>query len=224
MTADLAPPTLFTLALGGLALVGLALLVAARRRMRRRRHMAGTSLAVAGILALAIAVSAGLLSAGLQGYARLTHEQPAANILVAKVGDRSWRVRLTWPGGESKDYDLRGDEWQVDARVLKWNGLANVAGFDTVYRLERIGGRYTDVASERAAPRTVYELNPPSRIDTWELARTFQKFLPGVDARYGSATFLPMADGALYQVTVSQSGLVARPLNDAARSAAGGWR
>jgi hypothetical protein len=40
---------------------------------------------------------------------------------------------------------------------------------------------------------------------------------------YGSATYLPMADGADYEVTVSQSGLVARPLNDAARLAVGAW-
>jgi hypothetical protein len=32
-----------------------------------------------------------------------------------------------------------------------------------------------------------------------------------------------MADGALYEVTVSQSGLIARPLNDAARDAVVGW-
>jgi hypothetical protein len=44
-----------------------------------------------------------------------------------------------------------------------------------------------------------------------------------MDALYGSATFLPMADGALYEIKVSQSGLVARPLNQAARDAVAGW-
>jgi len=32
-----------------------------------------------------------------------------------------------------------------------------------------------------------------------------------------------MADGALYEVRVSQTGLIARPLNQAARQAVGGW-
>jgi hypothetical protein len=32
-----------------------------------------------------------------------------------------------------------------------------------------------------------------------------------------------MADGALYEIKVSQSGLIARPLNQAARAAVGGW-
>ena len=51
----------------------------------------------------------------------------------------------------------------------------------------------------------------------------YRSWVPWLDALYGSATFLPMADGALYEIKVSQSGLVARPLNQAApmRSAAG---
>jgi hypothetical protein len=40
---------------------------------------------------------------------------------------------------------------------------------------------------------------------------------------YGSATYLPMSDGALYEIKVSQSGLVARPMNQAAREAVSGW-
>jgi hypothetical protein len=33
-----------------------------------------------------------------------------------------------------------------------------------------------------------------------------------------------MADGALYEIKVSQSGLLARPLNQAARAAVGSWQ
>jgi hypothetical protein len=33
-----------------------------------------------------------------------------------------------------------------------------------------------------------------------------------------------MADGAVYVVSVSASGLVVRPANEAARRAVGGWR
>jgi hypothetical protein len=44
-----------------------------------------------------------------------------------------------------------------------------------------------------------------------------------VDAVYGSATFLPMADKAAYAISASQTGLIARPLNEAARNAISGW-
>jgi hypothetical protein len=144
--------------------------------------------------------------------------------MLSRLGERHYRATLTYPSKLTQSFVLRGDEWQVDARVLKWRGLANIAGFDTVYRLERIGGRYRDIDSERGAPRTVHVLNEPARIDAWELARRYREYVPWVDALSGSATFLPMADGALYQVSVSQSGLVARPLNQAGREAVTGWR
>ena len=44
-----------------------------------------------------------------------------------------------------------------------------------------------------------------------------------VDAEYGSATFLPMADGALFTVKLSSTGLVARPENDRATIAIQDW-
>jgi hypothetical protein len=35
---------------------------------------------------------------------------------------------------------------------------------------------------------------------------------------------MPMADNALYAVSVTNSGLIARPVNEAARDATGQWR
>jgi len=47
--------------------------------------------------------------------------------------------------------------------------------------------------------------------------------LPGVDAHYGTATYVPMADGARYEVSMSRDALIARPVNDEARNAVGSW-
>jgi len=55
--------------------------------------------------------------------------------------------------------DLRGDEWQIDARVLKWRGMAVLIGFDTLYRLDRLSGRYRDITQERIGLRTVHSLS-----------------------------------------------------------------
>jgi hypothetical protein len=157
-------------------------------------------------------------------YQRLTHEQPAAQVQLKRVGDRHYSAKLTYPSGLSQEYELLGDEWQVDARLLKWTGIANLLGFDTVYRIERLSGRYTDVAQEKTAPRTVHALAVPDTVDVWDLARRGRQWVPFIDALYGSATFVPMADGASYQVIVSQTGVGARPLNDAAKQAVGGWK
>jgi hypothetical protein len=205
-------------------LLGLALLRSGARRLGELRFAACAAHGTLGLAALLAAAAVGLLGANLLSYERLTHEQPVARAAFARAGDQQFNATLTFPSGEARGYVLRGDDWQIDARVLKWRGAANLLGFDTIYRLERISGRYDDAERERTAPRTVYDLHPPERLDAWVLARAWHTWLPWVDALYGSAAYVPMADGAAYEVTVSQSGLVARPLNGEAHLAIGGWK
>ncbi len=204
-------------------LLGLLFVIAAVRQMRRRRIVGAVLRGTSALALFLIAACALLLALGLRGYSALSGEQAAAQIQFNRAGDRRFDVVLTYPSGQSEKFTLRGDDWQVDGRVLKWNRFANILGFDALYRLERIGGRYDSIADERSAPRTVYALHAAAAIDVWELARRYRDRLPWVDALYGSATFLPMADGAVYEISVSQSGLLARPLNQAASKAIGGW-
>ena len=213
----------FTALIAVFALVGILFLFAAVRRLRRRRLLGGVLNGATALVLILLSVCAALIGANLRTYQRLSFEQPAGELQFTRTGEREFNAVLTYPGGERANFALRGDEWQVDARVLKWHAFANLVGFDTAYRLERIGGRYTRIEDERAEARTVYALNPPQRIDPWELAHRYRSWLPWLDAVYGSATFLPMADGALYEIKVSQSGLIARPLNQAARDAVGSW-
>ena len=65
---------------------------------------------------------------------------------------------------------LAGDEWQLDARVLKWKGWANLLGLDAQYRLERVSGRYRDIEQERNDERTVYALSENPGVDLWTLS------------------------------------------------------
>jgi hypothetical protein len=205
------------------ALLGLLFFVASIRRLRRRRVMGGMAHGAAALIFLLAAACAVLIGSNLRTYQRLSYEQPAGELQLSRVADRQFNAALSYPDGERVTFPLRGDEWQVDARVLKWHAFANLVGFDTAYRLERISGRYSRIEDERSEPRTVYELQTAGRIDPWELIHRYRSWVPWLDALYGSATFLPMADGALYEIKVSQSGLVARPLNQAAREAVGSW-
>ena len=213
----------FTALIVVFVLAGILFLFAAVRRLRRRRVLGGVLHGATALVLILLSACAVLIAANLRTYQRLTFEQSAGELQLSRTGEREFNAVLTYPNGERAIFALRGDEWQVDARVLKWHAFANLVGFDTAYRLERISGRYTRVEDERAQPRTVYALNPPQRIDPWDLAHRYRSWLPWLDALYGSATFLPMADGALYEIKVSQRGLIARPLNQAARDAVGSW-
>ena len=205
------------------ALVGILCLFAAARRIRRRRAFGGVLIGATALVLILLSAVAALIAVNLLTYQRLSFEQPAGELQLTRTGDREFNAVLTYPSGEHANFALRGDEWQIDARVLKWHAFANLVGFDSAYRLDRIGGRYTRLEDERSQPRSVYSLNQPERIDLWDLVHRYHSWVPWMDALYGSATFLPMADGALYEIKMSQSGLVARPLNQAARDAVAGW-
>ena len=125
-----------------------------------------------------------LVAMNLYTYARLTHEQDAARVSMRQLGERHYvrdacRRRRRPP----RHFELRGDEWQIDARVLKWRAMGNLLGFDTVYRLERLSGRYGDITQERGAARTVHSLAEDPGLDFWTLLQN----APRVRAARGRA-------------------------------------
>lgn len=207
-----------------LAALGAVLLLAALRGLRRRRWLAAGVGGAAGAALLALALVLGGIAFNLHSYRRLTYEQPVAELAFSQLGPQRFQVLLRLPDGQGRLLGLEGDEWQLDARVLKWRGVANLLGLDARYRLERIRGRYRDLERERRGPHSVHQLAPQQGLDLWTLAERHGRWLPWVDAVYGSAAYLPMVDGARYSVSLSQSGLVARPANAQAEGAVRGWR
>jgi len=184
------------------------------------------SVAVLSVIAgVAVATLLFVVALNLRTFARLTFEQPVATVQFEEQGPQRYLAVLTRrPSGVEQTFALAGDEWQVDARVLTWSGWANVFGLDARYRLERISGRYRDVEQEKTAPRSVYSLHQEPAIDLWSFARAHRDWIPFVNGYYGSATYLPMAAGARYEIHMSQSGLVARPDNEPAKAATRAWR
>jgi hypothetical protein len=206
-------------------LIALPLEIAAFRRLFRLKLVSGTMFFLTGGVVLLTATVIALVAGHLYTYARLTHEQEAARVTMRKLGERWYVVSVQPPKAPPRHYELRGDEWQIDARVLKWRPMGTLVGFDTVYRLERLSGRYSTVAAERSSPRTVHDLaQDEAPVDIWSFVRQHHQHIPFADALYGSAVYVPMSEGAEYAVTVSASGLVVRPGNEPARKAVGGWR
>lgn len=220
----LSPETLLVAIAATGGIVALLLAAAALRRLRAWEFGRGSVYLVGAALVAALGVGGAMLAASLHSYARLTHEQEAARAVLRALGPQRYELLLVRTGEPSRRFELRGDEWQIDARVLKWRALGNLFGFDTVYRFERLAGRYADHDLERKAQRSVYALSADSAVDFWSLLKKYHGRMPLADALYGSAAYVPMADGAQYVVSVSTTGLLIRPLNDAAKKAVGGWK
>jgi len=211
------------IAIGVFLVIGGWLSLKGLRRLWQRRLLAGGMQGVTGFLFLALAALAISIAMNLYTYNVFNDEQPVAEVRFEELASQYYRLYLIPEGQAAQTYEIRGDEWQIDARVIKWHGLANLAGMRTVYRLERISGRYRDVQQERLDVRSVYALNTLDGIDIWSVSHNNQKYLPWIDAVYGSAAYMPMASQARFQVSVASSGLVVRAINAKAQKAIEGW-
>ncbi len=213
-----------------IAILGLAFTATAIRRLIQRRFLRAAGLQFSGLMFLLLASSAFLLASNLYTYQRLVYEQAIAEITFGKISEQRYHANIkSLDSGYQQSVELNGDEWQLDAQVLSWQGVATLIGLDANYRLHRISGRYLDITEEQQRPRSVYSLirNPAyiedEKFDLWQFANEHQDWLHWVDAVYGSAVFLPMTDGAKYSIAISRTGLIARPANDEARKAVSRW-
>ncbi|MFT5396128.1 MAG: hypothetical protein ACI85N_001324 [Gammaproteobacteria bacterium] len=171
------------------------------------QSLSGVSLLLAGLLFLSIATN-------LYSYDRLTYEQDIAKLTFSQLDRQQFLAEITYTNQNKVDeFLIRGDEWQMDARVIKWHGWAQLLGLNAQYRLERISGRYSDIEEEQLKPRTVYSLNSEDEIDCWKFINNYKKWLAWIDAYYGSAAYLPMTDNTTYSLSLTQTGLIARKSN-----------
>jgi hypothetical protein len=183
----------------------------ARRHWRTHRHFAAGHRALWSLVFVLLALLGAIGGTALLGYRRLTGEALVATLDTRSLGPQHFAVGIVFPDGSRRDVALDGDDWQLDARVIKWTPSAVVLGAEPLYRLDRINGRYHEIEQERSMPKSVVALSEHAVPDLWSLKRRFPQTLGFVDADYGSAAYLPMVDGGRYSVTLAAAGgLVAR--------------
>ena len=177
-----------------------------------------TGLGLAGALLLL------LLASNLYTFHRLTDESPIAELQFSKKGVRQYEATISYGDFcHPEKFLLQGDQWRLDARFLKWHPWANLLGFDSMYRIERLGGRYLDVQNENAGPHLSYQLYDEGGVDLPAILHGYGGRFSPVDTLYGSSVYELMQDGFLYRVYRGQSGLLVRSnaLVDTARSGSG---
>ena len=194
------------------------------RHARRRRPVRATRSAAGGAVSACAGGASIMLAFSYFGYFQLVDEQLIGQVKFTESAPEQYVARLMLADEErDRIYQLLGDEWQMDARVITWKPPMTLLGLDPIFQLDRLSGRYSEVEEELNKNRSVFALSDPVTLDVWQFARKYPKLMPGVDAHYGTATYLPMAHNAVFEVTMTRTGLIARPVNDAARNAVGQW-
>ena len=173
----------------------------------------------AGFWLLVIAFCVVMSSLNLASYSQLIEGQTIANISFTKKDEQEYEATIVNVAtGQEEVVDLVGDMWQMDARILR------VVGSNTpFYKLERVSGRFYSLEQERSNPKSVFGIEGKSM--GFDLFNMFKGSKLGVvKAGYGSATYLPMSDGASFSVNVAATGLTGKPINETARNIVSEWK
>lgn len=196
----------------------------ALKTLFHRHWIVGWLRGTTGMLLIMLAIGSAVVALDISSYSQLEREQPIASLSFRKISQQKYLATIVEPNGKEREYTIYGDLWQIDARIIKWSKSIAGMGIKPGYRLGRLSGRYYSLEQERNGERAVYELHSKDfGIDVWGWLKQ-NPIVPWVDTLYGNATFLPMADGALFSINLSGTGLLARPLNEAAEKSVSQWQ
>lgn len=211
---------IFTLVALLISLIAIYVAYKAARMLWQNSWFVGFCRGLFGLALLAVAGLIALTAFDVYSYKQVLQEQVVATISFNRIDNQHYTAVLADKDGKEQRVELRGDQWQLDARIVKWDGYLATLGIKPAFRLERLSGRYYDIEKETTAKRTAYTVhNSLYGVDVWRIFHSNPDWVPVVDAVYGSATYLPMKDGALFEISLSHTGLVARPVNAAAKDA-----
>jgi NADH:ubiquinone oxidoreductase subunit 5 (subunit L)/multisubunit Na+/H+ antiporter MnhA subunit len=103
-------------------------------------------------------------------------------------------------------FPLKGDQWTVEGDILKWENMVNFVGLHTMYRLNRVAGRYSDVKSAQSKQVTPYTLVAGQNNGFWRFLYNIGERLPLIESVYGNSVYSYPAYGYYYKIYVTTSG------------------
>jgi hypothetical protein len=169
-----------------------------------------------------------LLAYDYSGYQKQVSAEKIATVSITSIGQQHYLLSLSVNKEQSIDFELYGDMWQLDARLMVWQSLWSYLGLNAVYRLDRLSGRYHDVEDEYSKDRSIFNLNQYvsyyrlGMIDLWQILTDYP-WLPGVEAKFGSGAYMPMSDGANYSIYIVNGSVQARADNAPALRSVEQW-
>jgi hypothetical protein len=208
----------------GFAILALIVLFFAARILFTERWLMGWLRGMFGLTLLATAVVGGLIAYDISTYQEIPSDKPLLTLSAQAEGPQRYRINIL-EGTVEHSFLLDGELWQLDVRQLKWKGLAHLIGLNQGYRLEALNGRFFSIEQQQLAQFSHVELTKSLYgADFWQALRSLDKDLFIVDANALRVNYLPIADGAIYSVSLAPTGLLAKPVNRAAQQALKDWQ
>ena len=150
-----------------------------------------------------------------------------ATISFAKDNEGNIKAEI-YPVNDGKNwvYDIRGDQWQIDSWQLHWTSIFNGLGVSEGYQLDNLSTSFLDFNVAVNEGSKQYDL-AEKKIPFVNISYQNYDWINWIGfariQKYPSA-FYPVAEGALFSITLSEKGVTAEALNDEAKLAIENWQ
>jgi hypothetical protein len=148
----------------------------------------------------------------LRTYHAFTYEKPVAEVVVEPMGsEKAGRITLVvFSPPSMRQFVVQGDQWMIEADIVKWDNWLYLLGLENRYRLTRLRGRYIRKADEISQKQTVYSLVKDEEHPLWTYLYDYGQWFPLVNTVYGNAVFQSLASTKQYQIYIGTTGLLTR--------------
>ena len=204
--------TALALTLSGFGVLLIA--ISYQRHRDRRDHSAllhgisGAMLFIGGALLLAVTLN-------LNTYAAIRSGEPLAELSIEKSAAGSYQARLLRiPAGDLQVITLQGERWDMQARLLKWDGWATSLGLSSNIRLEQLNS-----ISAHGKSKTVngyassYSLSRDPGIRLWAWQARHPQLLKVLSTTTLTTDSMPLQDGVRFHLYLLNDQLIARQIN-----------
>lgn len=162
-------------------------------------------------LILVVSVVALLASAPFYIYHQFNAAAPIAKIEFSPIGEQEYTATL-YSGNlcSGEDFVIYGDQLQLDASFIKWQGWAVLLGFESKYKLDRLSGRYRDITEQGDKPKKYYDIAPEVWFDIFDEDKLEGQSGLFIDSQYGSSVYVDINPELTYIIYRTEDGLIAK--------------
>ena len=173
------------------------------------KWLKGTS----GFLLVFLSLASSYMCFGLFSYEKTVDSPVLATLVFSESAPQEFEVELASSSGSREKFEILGDQWQLDIRLLN-----SSVSTDSAYMLHKLAGRYLSLEEEKNRLRSEHDLALQKTVDIWSwLSLMSVNDLMQTDIL--SAAFMPMSDGAIYQVVLEKKELKVIAVNGQAKLA-----
>jgi len=146
---------------------------------------------IVSLIALGLAIL--FFGAFIQSLSTFNKQQLVAEVMCKEIDEANHTMKLILiekkgrNANVKQEFLLTGDRWFIRGDIIKWDSWLNFLGLHTMYKLNRIGGFFSNIKMETELKPTHYSLVPEEETPRWRWLYKKGYELPFINNVYGSS-------------------------------------